>query len=64
VMLPYGHDPARPMSDESLVTKFRECASHAAIGLSDAAIDRVIDVVMHLERVSDVREVTDAMSPA
>ena len=50
---PLGH-PARPLDDAQLAAKFRDCARHAANGLSPAALDEVVELVDRLERVSDV----------
>lgn len=50
---PSGH-PKNPLSMESLVLKFRDCAAHAHTPLPDETVSRIIDTVAHLEDVSDV----------
>jgi len=43
----------RPLSDDELIDKFRANASHA---MSDAALDRIVDATMELERAGNVAE--------
>ena len=43
-----------PLSDEQRRRKFTDCAVHAASPLSDAVLQEVMDMVDHLEDVSDV----------
>lgn len=54
VALGYG---SNPMSREQHVEKFKDCASYSAKKLSEADIDRVIDLIDHLEDVQDVGEI-------
>jgi 2-methylcitrate dehydratase PrpD len=56
VSLPYGHHQ-NPMKADHLVEKFRDCLAFAPKPLSAAEIERVIDALLHLEDVSEVREV-------
>lgn len=53
---PYGH-PKNPMSTESLVGKFRNCAAHAKRRFPEGNISKVIDMVTRLEEVSNVAEI-------
>ena len=52
--------PANPMTDDELAGKFRECAAWGK--LPDAAADRIVDLVMNLEKVSSIREVTKLLA--
>ncbi len=48
--------PANPMSDEELSNKFRECAAWGKLPKANA--EKVIDLVMNLEKVKTTRELT------
>jgi len=48
-----GH-PAKPMTRDQLVQKFRECLSYSVKPVSDRDADEVIDMVENLEHVNDV----------
>jgi 2-methylcitrate dehydratase PrpD len=50
----YGH-PKNPMDAESLVAKFINCASYSA---KEINTKRVIEIVMNLEDVQDIGELT------
>lgn len=52
----YGH-PKNPMTMESLIRKFRDCAAHAKKLLPEANISLVIDMVTRLEDVGNVADV-------
>src|SRR5262249_47603380 len=51
-------DHAKPLSDAQLVAKFRDCAQRAANGLGPQTLDEILALVDHLERVSDVSQLT------
>jgi 2-methylcitrate dehydratase PrpD len=57
--VPYGH-PQNPISEEDLIAKFRTCAAFAARPLAEPTIDRMIDVVLHLDDVADVNMILAA----
>ena len=59
--LPLGH-PARPLSHEQLVDKFMDCASHAPLPLSHAALESVVDLIDRLEDLEDVAAIPEALS--
>lgn len=48
--------PERPLSQEQLQEKFRECASHAAVAVTSTQIDSLIFAVESLEFIEDVSE--------
>jgi 2-methylcitrate dehydratase PrpD len=50
---PYGH-PDRPLDDEYLIGKFKQCAAHSAIGSDNALLEEIVDCVLSLEDVGDV----------
>ena len=48
--------PANPMTDEELAGKFRECAAWGRLPKANA--DKVVDMVMNLEKLKSIRELT------
>ncbi len=56
----YGH-PSNPMSREALVDKFMHCARHAVKPFSQARLKRIVDLVLNLEKVGDVSELTGCL---
>ncbi len=61
VDVPLGH-PDRPLSREQLVDKFMDCASHAPLPLSHAALESVVDLIDRLENLDDVAAIPEALS--
>jgi 2-methylcitrate dehydratase PrpD len=55
---PLGH-PSRPLTDEQLVAKFRDCAAHAGVPV-DA--EHIVELVFGLDRIEDVRQLAAALS--
>ena len=53
---PYG-SPEKPLSMETLVDKFTECATWGVKKLSGDSIDKIVDMVSNLEKVSDVSQI-------
>ncbi len=49
-------DPQRPLTQEHLREKFRECASHAAVSMTANQVDDLISTVESLELIEDVSE--------
>jgi len=49
-----------PMSEEEVARKFRECAEFAKLPSGQA--EKIIDLVLHLEKVQDIRELTRLLS--
>jgi 2-methylcitrate dehydratase PrpD len=56
VSLAYGH-PENPLSDDKFVEKFRDCARYSAKEISDTTARELVQTIMHLEEVKDMREV-------
>jgi hypothetical protein len=48
--------PARPLTREQHLAKFRRCLDFAETPLPPGAADRLIEAIDRLERVEDVRE--------
>jgi 2-methylcitrate dehydratase PrpD len=61
VDLVYGH-PDNPMSWEDLIRKFKDCASYSATAIPEGKIDRVVEEIMRLEHVQDMREIIDLVA--
>ena len=53
---PRGHRD-NPLTDEQRRRKFRDCAVHAASGLSDSAVDDAIAMIEGLDDLQDVRDI-------
>jgi hypothetical protein len=51
--VPLGH-PSRPISDERLRDKFRDCCRHALNPIAPSAIEDMIDSIDALDRLDDV----------
>ena len=58
---PYGH-PRNPITSDDLIAKFKDCTSYSAKPLSEENLTRVIDMLLNLEKVKDVRELIDLVS--
>ena len=52
VDIPRG-DPALPLSDQEIIAKYTECAQAA---LTPEAIRQSLELMLHLENVTDVRQ--------
>ena len=53
--IPRGH-PRNPMSDEDLVAKFTDCASHAANPVNETNVSQLIHTIFHLEELNEMSE--------
>ena len=51
----YGH-PDSPMSDEDVIAKFKDCLQYARHPLPEHQVDRLIDMLLHLDAVQDVSD--------
>ncbi|MFH1485696.1 MAG: hypothetical protein ABIH46_06470, partial [Chloroflexota bacterium] len=58
---PRGH-PQNPLSMESLLLKFRDCAAHASKQVPEADLSEVIDMVGRLEEVKDVGRIVQFLT--
>jgi hypothetical protein len=47
---------ALPMTEDEVARKFRECA--AFTGCPGGRAEQIIDLVLHLEKVDDIRKLT------
>lgn len=63
VETPFGH-PDHPVSDELLVGKFLSCAQHTAVPVPESNLRRAADMILNLEQVGDMRELTALFHPA
>jgi 2-methylcitrate dehydratase PrpD len=54
--LAYGH-PTKPMSWEALVAKFRDCVAHSAKQIPRGNLNKLIELISHLEDVKSMEEV-------
>jgi 2-methylcitrate dehydratase len=52
-------EPQNPMSSEEMIGKFRDCAG---VVLSQADLERVLELVLNLENLKDIRELMDLVS--
>jgi len=57
---PYG-STEKPLSMETLVDKFTECATWGVKKLSGDNINKIVDMVNNLEKVSDVSQITQLL---
>ena len=53
---PYGHH-FNPIKSEDLVEKFRDCLAFSPRPIPLQDMERVIEMILHLEEVSDIREI-------
>ena len=53
---PYGHH-FNPIKDDDLIKKFRDCVAFSPRPIPAADVERVIEAVLQLEDVSDIREI-------
>jgi 2-methylcitrate dehydratase PrpD len=56
VTLPYGHH-LNPIKASDIVEKFRDCVSFSPRPIPAADVERVIESILHLEEVADIREI-------
>ena len=51
-----------PMTDDELLDKFRDCCSHAVKPLSDSDVDKLADMLLHLEDLEDISSLIELMA--
>jgi len=61
VDLPYGHH-LNPIKFDDLVEKFRDCLALSRKPISAQDTERVIDMILHLEDVEDIREMLQILA--
>jgi 2-methylcitrate dehydratase PrpD len=54
----YGH-PKNPISQEALVTKFMDCAAHSAKQISKEDLNKLVELILHLEDVGNVGQIVE-----
>jgi 2-methylcitrate dehydratase PrpD len=60
VDFPYGH-PKNPISQEALVLKFMDCAKHSVKRISKKKLNEIVELILNLEQVENIREITEAL---
>ncbi len=55
VDFPYGH-PRNPLALADIIAKFRDCASHSLKAIPREQMERVIETIIKLEHLNDIRE--------
>jgi 2-methylcitrate dehydratase PrpD len=58
---PYGHH-LNPIKAEDLIDKFRDCVAFSPKPILAGNVERVIEAVMHLEEVPDIREIVQLLA--
>ena len=53
---PYGHH-FNPIKADDLIKKFRDCVAFSPRPIPSADVERVIEAVVHLEEIPDIREI-------
>ena len=56
----YGH-PNNPMSEEDVISKFKDCLQYAKQPISTQQTDALIEKLMSLETVEDIGEISDLL---
>jgi len=54
---PYG-DPGKPLGLDDLIAKFTACARHAAYPHSERQLDHLVNCILNLESIEDIRKLT------
>jgi 2-methylcitrate dehydratase PrpD len=49
--------PGNPMSQDAITAKFIDCAAHAVKPLSDKKLNALIELVLHMEDVTNMKEI-------
>jgi len=53
----YG-SPSNPLTEEFLINKFIECSKYSALRINEDVLKEVIELVLNIEKVEDVRVIT------
>lgn len=57
IAIPLGH-PSRPISDERLRDKFRDCCRHSATPIAGPTVEALIEMIDTLETLDDIAQLT------
>ncbi len=61
VSSPLG-SPENPITMDAIVAKFRDCAATSVKPIKKKSVDRVIDLCLHLEKVSHMSQIVKLIS--
>ncbi|MEM3484526.1 MAG: MmgE/PrpD family protein [Candidatus Bathyarchaeia archaeon] len=56
----YG-SPSNPLTKEFLIDKFTECSKYSALKLCEGTVKELVELILNIENVSDVREITSIL---
>jgi 2-methylcitrate dehydratase PrpD len=56
----YGY-PQNPISQEALIAKFKDCASYAAKKISKKNLDKIVEMILHLEDVKNINQIIECL---
>jgi 2-methylcitrate dehydratase PrpD len=56
----YGH-PMNPISQNRLVAKFMDCATHSAKKISERNLKKIVELVLNTEKVKNISEITKCL---
>ena len=51
-----------PLTDEELLNKFKDCASHSVTPIKKPNIDRAAELILNMEKVDDINDVVSLIS--
>ncbi|MCS7115513.1 MAG: MmgE/PrpD family protein [Nitrososphaerota archaeon] len=54
--------PKKPLSEKDLKSKFIQCAKHSAKKINENILEKLVNTILQIENVNDIREVTSMMS--
>ena len=60
VKIAYGH-PKNPISEEALIAKFMDCTTYAATQISEKDLNKLVQLILHLEDIHDISEIMDCL---
>lgn len=56
----YGY-PQNPISQEALIAKFKDCASYTAKKISGENLDKLVEMILHLEDVKNMNQIMECL---
>lgn len=57
-----GHPKMNPLSPEEIIGKFKDCARYSRKPLSAGSVDELINTILELEKVRDIKEITNILA--